>query len=280
MPRSVNKKAHEAFLMGEMTFTTLSKKGLDDSRAYFEQALALEPGYARAMAELSYAYVHTATAGWHDAQEAVEALAKAEVYSKLAVHLDPDDYDTHWSRGFYYINSGKKGDFKKGIETFQKAKDLFENSTDRIDRKPGLLAEMGEALVYDGHPSQGIKLIERAINLVPDWYRWNISFACYCDQQYQRAIDELDSMFRKPGDPRYVYDSLLTRAAAYAQLGESKKAKKAVRDFLRTKKAKHGKPWTVQDELKRTPFKGDKKGRALRDHWIAGLRKAGLPHGE
>jgi len=277
MSKRVNRKAHEAFIKGEATFTTLSKEGLDDSRTYFEEAISLEPGYARAMAELSYAYVHTATAGWHTPQEAVEALAKAEVYSKLAVQLDPEDYDTHWARGFYYMNSGKKGDFRKGIRAFEKAKDLFENCTDLIDRKPGLLAEMGEALVYDGRPREGIELIDRAISLVPDWYRWNMAFACYCDKQYQRAIDELDKMYRKLGDPRYLYDSFLTRAAAHAQLGQSKQARKAVKDFRRIKKANSGKDWTIQDELKRTPFRDDKNGYALRDHWIEGLRQAGLP---
>ena len=277
MPRPVKKAAHDAFLKGEVTFTTLSKKGLDDSRGCFERAVALDPTYARAMAELAYVHVHTATAGWHSQQEAVEALAKAEVYAKLALQLDPDDYDTHWALGFYYMNSGKKGDFQKGIKALEKAKDLFENSTDRIDRKPGLLAEMGEALVYDGRPKEGIDLIDRAINLVPDWYRWNMAFACYCDKQYQRAIDELDRMFRKRGDPTFLYDSLLTRAAAYAQLGKNKKAKQAVKDFLQIKKAKKRAQWTIQDELKRTPFKDDKKGRALRDHWINGLRDAGLP---
>ena len=78
MSRPVNKKAHQAFLLGESTFNTLSKKTLDESRSHFERAVELAPDYARAMAELSYVYVHTATAGWHSDQEAIEALAKAD----------------------------------------------------------------------------------------------------------------------------------------------------------------------------------------------------------
>jgi tetratricopeptide (TPR) repeat protein len=277
MRRPIKKQAHQAFLLGEATFNTLSKEGLDESRAHFEKAVELEPDYARAMAELSYAYVHTATAGWHSDLEAIEALAKAEVYAKLAVRLDPDDYDTHWALGYYYINSGKAGDFQRGIKEFEKALILFNTATDQIDRKPGLLAEMGESLVYDGRPVDGIKLIEQAINLVPDWYRWNYAFALYCNKQYKEAIDSLDRMYRKPGDPRYLYDSLLTRAAAYAQLGKIRKAKDAVATFLKTKKAKRGMGWTIADELKRTPFKPTKAGQALRDHWIDGLRTAELP---
>jgi tetratricopeptide (TPR) repeat protein len=277
MRRPIKKEAHQAFLLGEATFNTLSKKTLDQSRACFEKAVELEPDYARAMAELSYVYVHTATAGWHSDKEAIEALAKAEVYGKLAVRLDPDDYDTHWSLGYYYINSGKRGDFQRGIKEFEKALDLFMNGTDRIDRKPGLLAEMGEALVFDGRPDEGIDLIEWAINLVPDWYRWNHGFALYCNKQYKEAIDALDKMYRKPGHPRYLYDSLLTQAAAYAQLGNGRKAKQAVTEFLKIKRAKKRMSWTIADELKRTPFKPTKAGLALRDHWIDGLRKAGLP---
>lgn len=277
MQKPINKAARDAFHRGEATFNTLSKKKLDQCRAQFEKAVELEPNYARALAELSYANVHTATAGWHSATESTQALAKAEAYGKLAVHLDPDDYDTHWSLGFYYINSGKPGDFAKGIKEFETALALFEKTTDRIDRKPGLLAEMGEALVFDGRPKDGLKLLDRAINLVPDWYRWNYAFALYCDKQYKQAVRALDAMYRKPGHPRYLYDCWLTRAAAYAQLGKKKKAKDAVAQFLKTKMAKRGIGWTIEDELKRTPFRNNKAGRALRDHWIEGLRKAGLP---
>ena len=226
---------------------------------------------------MSYVYVHIATAGWHSPHDAIEALAKAEVYAKLAVSLDPDDYDTYWALGYYYTNSGKTGDFRRGIQAFNKALKLFYTATDRIDRKPGLLAEMGEALVYDGRPAAGIKLIEQAINMVPDWYRWNYAFALYCNKQYKEAIDSLDRMYRKPGHPRYLYDSLLTRAAAHAQLGKNRKARLAVATFLKMKRAKRGVGWTITDELKRTPFKPTKTGRALRNHWIDGLRKAGLP---
>ena len=256
---------------------TLSKKSLDTSRGHFEKAVELAPDYARAMAELSYVLVHTATAGWHSDQEAIEALAKAEVYAKLAVRLDPNDYDTHWALGYYYMNSGKAGDFSKGVKSFEVALDLFKNATDRIDRKPGLLAEMGEALVYDGRPDEGIDLLEQAIDRVPDWYRWNYAFALYCSKRYSDAINALDKMYRKPGDPTYLYDSLLTRAAAHAQLGKNKKANRAVADFLKTKQTKRETGWTIRDELKRTPFKATKAGRILRDHWIDGLRKAGLP---
>lgn len=279
MRKPIKKAARDAFHRGEANFNTLSKKNLDRCRAQFEKAVQLEPDYARALAELSYANVHTATAGWHSEVEATEALAKAEAYGQLAVRLDPDDYDTHWSLGYYYINSGKPGDFAKGIKEFETALALFEKTTDRIDRKPGLLAEMGEALVFDGRPKDGLKLLDRAINLVPDWYRWNYAFALYCDKQYKQAIGALDQMYRKPGHPRYLYDCWLTRAAAYAQLGKKKKAKDAVEKFLKTKMARRGTDWTIADELKRTPFRPNKAGQELRDHWIDGLHKAGLPQG-
>lgn len=308
MPSNLNREALEAFINGQNSFFALSKRSLEESRSHFERAVRLDPGNARALAELSYVNTHIAIDNWHGPEEAREALGKAEAYARLAVAADPDDYDTHWALGYYLVNSGKPGDHAKGLKEFETARELFDNWTDRLTRKPDLLAEMGEVLVYAGEVKKGIEMIEGAVTRVPDWYRWNLAFAYYCNKQYDNAIAELDRMYRKPGDPRFLYDSLLTRSAAEAQKGSPKRARSLIQQFLELKeanrsgpaakgkgkgKAKSGKAakarttkakqdkggpaWTIAEELRRMPFKNDKRGRALRDHWIEGLRKAGLP---
>lgn len=295
MQANDKRKALKAFISGQNSFSALSKKGLETSRGHFEKAVALDPGNARALAELSYVNTHIAIDSWHGAEEAAEALGKAEAYARLAVALDPDDYDTHWALGYYLVNSNKPGDYKKGIEAFETARALFDDWTDRLDRKPDLLAEMGEVLVYAGEIKKGIEMIEGAVTRVPDWYRWNLAFAYYCDKRYKDAIAELDRMYRKPGDPRFLFDSLLTRAASEAQSGGGNKGRPHIAKFLELKEKsrsgdgggkgkKKGKPkkgskpaWTITDEMRRMPFKNDTRGRALRNHWIEGLKKAGLP---
>ena len=301
MPSNLNRQALEAFINGQNAFFALSKKSLEQSRSYFEKAIALDPGNARALAELSYVNTHIAVDNWHSPDEAREALGKAEAYASLAVAADPDDYDTHWALGFYLVNSGKPGDHAKGLKEFEAARDLFDNWTDRLTRKPDLIAEMGEILVYAGEVKKGIEMIEGAITRVPDWYRWNLAFAYYCDKRYDDAIAELDRMYRKPGDPRFLYDSLLTRAASEAQKGRRNRARPLIAQFLelkeqnsaanagakgkakgkaakKTAKKSGGQPvWTIADELRRMPFKPTAAGNRLRDHWIEGLKKAGLP---
>lgn len=299
MPIYTSREALEAFISGQNSFSALSKKSLEESRAHFERAVQLDPANARALAELSYVNTHIAIDSWHGPEEAAEALGKAEAYARLAVALDPDDYDTHWALGYYLLNSGKKGDYAKGLASFEKARELFDNWTDRLERKPDLLAEMGEMLVYSGQVKKGVAMLEGAVNRVPDWYRWNLAFAYYCSRQYKDALAELDKMYRKPGDPRFLFDSLLTRAASEAQAGSLRSAKSHIAKFLelkaesrlgppakgkgkskskpKAKSAKGGPAWTIAEEMRRMPFKADKRGRELRDHWIEGLRKAGLP---
>lgn len=279
MTRPKNDHAHQAHLRGEAAFSSLSREALEESRGSFEEALEHEPDYARAMTELAYVHVHIAADGFHSAEEAAESLQKAETYAKKAVELAPGDYSTQWGLAFYYINSGKDGDFARGLETFEKAKHLFDNHTDHIERKSGLLAEMGEALVFGGDTQRGCELICEAIYKVPDWYRWNYGFALYCAKDYKKAIEELDKMYRKPGDPNFLVDSLLSRAASLAQLGRKEEAQQDIQSFqANSQRRDHLKrDWTIADELKRTPFADTDAGRALRDHWIEGLRLAGLP---
>ena len=221
MPSYTSREALEAFIAGQNSFSALSKRALEDSRAHFERSVELDPVNPRALAELSYVNTHIGIDSWHGPEEAAAALGKAEAYARLAVALDPDDYDTHWALGYYLINSNRKGDYAKGLKAFETARELFDNWTDRLERKPDLLAEMGEVLVYAGQVKKGIALLDSAINRVPDWYRWNLAFAYYCDRNYKQALAELDKMYRKPGDPRFIFDSLLTRAASEAQAGNN-----------------------------------------------------------
>jgi tetratricopeptide (TPR) repeat protein len=264
---SSNQDAVRLFLEAEDAFTTISAEQWGRCRESFERAVELDGDFARALGELSYALIHGVAAGFCDKKESEAVMERAMKLAERAVELDADDYANRWNLAFALMSRKR---FDEAVDEYGKALRLFETATDRIDRKPGLLAEMGEALVFAGRPREGMAMIERAITRVPDWYRWNMGFACYCAREYARAIDELGRMYRKPGDPRYVIDVQLLAAACHAQLGADAEAERAL-DLFRAAKP----DWTIKQELLRTPF----RNAADEAHWIEGLRKAGLPEG-
>jgi TolB-like protein/Flp pilus assembly protein TadD len=105
--RSVNPEGHEAYLAGRFYWNKRTAEGLLKSIAYFEQAIAKDPGYALAYAGLADSYhalpeLTTVAVG--------EALPKARTAALKALELDDslaeahsalatvkEDYDWDWT---------------------------------------------------------------------------------------------------------------------------------------------------------------------------------------
>lgn len=256
-----NPDAFKAYLEGERLFSIISEADMNRSRKKFEDAITLDPSYARAHGYLSYTYARSVLAGWAPESDIKKAISLA----KKAVKLDPNDYAPHWDLAFAYLNDRQ---FKMAMKEYGKALDLYTNFTDLLDRKHGLLAEMAEAYIYVGKPDKAIAMLERAQS-IPDWYRWNLGWAYYNAKEYDLAIQELGKMTLEPGDPGYVMDVQLFVAAAYAQKGNLTMAKAALKLFTQNVPGRY----TIQDAKKRGRFKYT----THEEHWLDGLRKAGLP---
>jgi eukaryotic-like serine/threonine-protein kinase len=115
---SVNPEAHEAYLAGSFYWNKRTAEGLLKSIAYFEQAIAKDPGYALAYAGLADSYhalpeLTTVAVG--------EALPKARTAALKALELDDslaeahsalatvkEDYDWDWA--------GAEQQYRRAIE--------------------------------------------------------------------------------------------------------------------------------------------------------------------
>jgi serine/threonine-protein kinase len=84
--------AYEAFLKGRHQIFQSSPDAFARARAYFEEAIALDPNYAAPHAELAYAYLLVASQGLRPALE-VSLSARDEATRALA--LDPSDARAH-----------------------------------------------------------------------------------------------------------------------------------------------------------------------------------------
>lgn len=281
-----DEECHACYLKGAFEANPLFKDSLESAKSALKHAVDNNKDYARAHGELGYTYVNMATSGWFSDQDEDKLWREAFHHAERAVELAPYDYINHWNLAHCLVNTGKEADFAAGLERFEKALDLFNTRTDPMDRKPGLLAEYGEVLVYGGEVERGIELIEKATR-TPDWYFWNLAFARYCAMDYDGAIEALDRMRAKPGDERFLFASLFVRGAAEAQRGNQAEAEQAVRQFHDTcpdpEQARH----LIEQEWRENGFRGfaekdsqSPRVKTLVAHWNEGLEKAGFRTGQ
>jgi class 3 adenylate cyclase/TolB-like protein len=246
-----NLNAYEAYLKGVNTFTFESREGLDESRAWFERAIELDPGFARAWGYLAYCEARSVMCGWRDASE----LADAEAAARRAVELAPDDYSVHWDLAFVHLN---RGEFERALSEYDRAYQLNRND-------PDLLCEMAEMKIYLGLAEEAVPLIRAAMKLnpyFPDWYRWNLGWALFNAKRYDEALQEYGRMFKPP------IDIHLSVAAALVRAGKQTEAEVAVKRFLNLVE----RPYTIEDARRRVRFRFERD----EDTWLETLRLAGL----
>lgn len=246
-----NLNAYDAVLKARQLFSTESAAAMAESVAAYEQATRLDPGYARAWADLAYSLVSMMTYGYADKT----ILARAEAAATKAIQLDPADYSSHASLGYLKL---KSGDFERSIAEYELALQLNAND-------PDLLVDSAEALVMVGRHGAAVDRIKQAMMRnphVPDWYRWNLAWALYFARDYAASLAEVERMLRP--NPHVK----LLKAASLVRLGDIASATKTLEAF-RAQRA----DWSIERERQAFSFaRGDD-----RDHWLDALRIAGLP---
>ncbi|QRM55496.1 adenylate/guanylate cyclase domain-containing protein [Sinorhizobium sp. BG8] len=245
--------AYDYYLKGKQIWADPDKvtpEGNEEARQLFERAIELDPKYSAAYAELSYVYVREYQNGW--SADGAASLRKAQELAERALMLN-DDFSSHWYLGIVAWN---QGDFDKGLHEYEVARQINPND-------PDLAADMAEALIYGGEPDRAIEQIRGAMLRNPDfpyWYWWNLGRAYYMAGQYQEAINAIGKMTSPPNDVRLI------TAASEAQLGNLSSAKLIMAEF-----SKNDPDWTVEKSAAYY-YRKDSD----RQHWIDGLRKAGL----
>jgi TolB-like protein/DNA-binding winged helix-turn-helix (wHTH) protein/Flp pilus assembly protein TadD len=92
--RSIDPKAHEAYLLGRYHYGTDNEQGWKRAIEYFERAIQIEPNYAAAYAGLSDAWIFRGLTGTVDFKE-VESITRAAALKAIA--LDEKLVDAHLS---------------------------------------------------------------------------------------------------------------------------------------------------------------------------------------
>ncbi|MFO1161823.1 MAG: adenylate/guanylate cyclase domain-containing protein [Reyranellaceae bacterium] len=222
-----------------------------------ERAVEIDPGYARALAEL--AQVRALIAYNYRTAERAPAMALALETARKAVSLDPDDPGAHFALGIASILSRH---LDEAIVSLSRAVELNPNHA-------FALARLGSALAYAGQPEEGLRYTLRALRMSPRDPQRHFFFqfhalVLFVAGRYREAAEwSQNALQERPEFP----GAMRTRIASYALAGDLGRAQLARRDL------EHAQPGLTLSWVDQNADMTDEPRRRI----IEGLRLAGLP---
>jgi TolB-like protein len=240
-------QAYDYFLQGRELDYKYDLAGAD---ALYARALELDPGYGHA-----YAFRAIALAVMHWGTEEHDLLRRADECAQKALSIDANDAWSHWAASYVALCQWK---FDLALVHSRRALSL--NPNDTI-----IAAESANLLVRMGQPEEALRRLDDAMQRdpFPPMWVWETRFrALFHLHRYEEALDALNNV-SAPHDWLQLYF-----AATYAHFGRLENARTALARFLAVQPAA-----SVSLFARAEPY-SDKQ---LLEHFLDGLRKAGLP---
>jgi len=149
--------AYDYYLRGREYFYSVSEPGLGFARQMFQQAIAIDPLFARAYAGL--ANTESMMAQWYDHSPAT--LEAADQASRRALELAPELAEAHSARGYALT---LKGDFAGAAREFERALQIEPGNYDA-------LYLFGRSRFAEGKMAEAAELYRKAHESQPDEFQ-------------------------------------------------------------------------------------------------------------
>jgi TolB-like protein/Tfp pilus assembly protein PilF len=254
--------AYDFVLLGNERWRRAIGKDFAAARECFRRAVALDPKYARAHANIAWTHV---------CEVFLEIPAPTpldEALQEIETALDIDDGDA-WSHGVFGQLLFLRNEDDRAEIHFNRALALNPNDAD-------VAAVFANILVYWGRWREALAWIEAAKRLnpfPPNLYHWYHALALYSGQEYGQAVKTLKTTRSLD---RWAHGLF---AACYAQMGLLDIARSEADAFVaerhRELKASGETPPANNLDLARVRADRYRTPRD-REHFLDGLRKAGL----
>jgi TolB-like protein len=182
--RTASSEAHDQYLIGNEYYNRSDWDGYRRALAAYRQAIALDPAYAPAYAQLANAEFYVAEIS-DTAAENAAGKARALEAAEKAISLAPELADGYAARG--WLRTSQLWDWEGATADVKKALDLESgNSVARM--------EYGRLLAAQGRLPEAIAEARRAIDLDPlSAHNWSsLGWLYLCTQQWSAAHGALE----------------------------------------------------------------------------------------
>jgi adenylate cyclase len=248
--------AYDRFLQGQSSFFEFTAKGNARSRAHYEQAIALDPAFARAVAALALTHAWDYRWGW--SSEPAASLSTARELVGRAMTLDDSLPQVRWVHAYVGL---LHGEFEQALAQARYAVALDPNYADGY----GLLAFIHVAM---GEAREALAAMDRAVLLNP---RYPVQYHSVLGATYL-LLDRYDDAVRVLTEGVLKNHSFLRNhvllAAAYGKQGRLDDAAWVAEEIR-----------ALSPEFSIGYWKGSESFRnpATLEFFAEGLRLAGVP---
>jgi len=243
-------------------FYKFGKEDMARSRELFEKAVKIDPKYTAAVTMLAWTHKIDASFGYTDSKD--NSIKLSTELARKSVAMNDKNHSVHSLFSLLYLI---QGEHEKAVEEGRKAITLGPNVAEAY-----LL--FGEVLIYSGSFEEAVKMCETAMRLHPHaplFYLGHTLTAYYWVGRYDESLalaERLIDLGRKAGFTLGMVWGHTCSAVVKTKLGRLGQARQDADEILKIW------PWYNLDYM-RSIYSYKDSGNL--EHWVDGLRRAGIP---
>jgi TolB-like protein/rhodanese-related sulfurtransferase len=215
---SVNTAAYDAFLQGWAYFKLGTRAALAKAKPFFEEAIQLDPGYARAHAALATVYWDAYVNDWTTELGILSFEAEEGWEEHLELAMKVPNALAHTLQSRVLVSQSR---YQEAVVEAEKAVALDGN-------KATAYAGLANALILAGKPAEGADLIRKSMRLDPHHppgHLITLGQAQFDMEHYKAAAATFERAVKRNVDDDFPWIYL---ASSYGHLGRIKDADDAI----------------------------------------------------
>jgi len=222
--KSANAAAYDAYMRGKVNVSSENPDDNETAIKLFEQAVAADPTFAAAYAELARAYSIKARF-FAPVPEKKKLNEEAEVDVEKALALDPNLAEGYFSKGLILWTPYKRFPHEQAVQSYKRALELNPNLDEAHH-------QLGFVYLHIGLLDKGRQEIEKALAINPgnSLARYRLGVIDMCRGKYEEAFQIFNST------PLEKSPSLLAfyTSTALFRLGRNQEASTVIEQFLKS----------------------------------------------